>query len=367
MSQLNHPHQKRRLYWLIVIALIVITNSCAVHNQAPPEIKTGEKEQGTNAEDQEIRAEQEKLNLDTDNFPGQGEPFQIGIIQFTEHPALDAVHSGILEALEAAGLKPGTHTHIEYHNSLGDSQKCRLAIEKFVEDQVDLIVAIATPSAQAAVEQKDIPVLFAAVTEPQEAGLVETWEEPNTNATGVSDLNPVEVLLDMTLEIVPNAKNIGVVYNDAEVNSVVQVELSRQIADQLGVNIVKASAKNPEEVGVMTQKLVNKVDVIWVPTDNTVLSAFKELVEITNRNNIPVVGASIEFAMQGAMCATGYDYYALGLQAGDMAIELIRGTEPAAMPVQMATEIHIAVNMQSAEEIGYQIPFEVLVIADQVF
>ena len=365
MSKLKQQNQWL-FYWPVIIVVIIIINGCMLHNEVIPD-DTGPKEKGNSAEVSEAGLRQEAPNLEIDDFSEQAESFHIGVLQFAEHPALDAVYSGIIEALDTAGLKSGQHTHIDYYNSRGDPNRCRLTIEKFVEDRVDLIVAIATPSAQAAVEQKDIPVLFAAVTEPREAGLVETWENPNTNATGVSDLTPVEALLDMTMEVVPDAQDIGVVYNATEVNSVVQVELSRQVADELGINIVTASAESPEEVGEMAEKLADKVDVIWVPTDNTVLSAFHELTEIMDRHNMPVVGASTEFAMEGAMYATGYDYHALGLQAGDMAVELISGVDPAVMPVQMPTEIHIAINMQSAEKIGYRIPFEVLVIADQIF
>jgi len=358
----------RPLYWLIsTCVLILIISGCSLYNEAIFDVTPTPKGNENYPESTEVRPGEEAPGLQVYNSSEQAEPFHIGILQFTEHKALDAVHSGILDALEKGGLKQGLNIKIDYHNSQGDRDRCRLTMEKFVEERVDLIVAIATPSAQAAVEQEDIPVLFAAVTEPQKAGLVESWEEPNTNATGVSDLNPVEALLDMTMEVVPDAENIGVIYNDTEVNSVVQVELSRQIADELGVNIVEARAQNPEDVGAVAEKLVNKADVIWVPTDNTVLSAFDQLIEIMERHKIPVVGASTEFAMQGAMYATGYDYYILGLQAGDMALELIGGADPAVMPVQMSTEIHIAINMHSAEKIGYSIPFEVLVITDQIF
>jgi len=361
-------HILQPLYLLIsAFALILIIHGCNVQNEATPDATIPLNENNNDTKNPEINTRQEVPNLHIDDFAEQAEPLHIGILQFAEHSALDAVHSGMLDALEAAGLKQDLHINIDYYNSQGNPHRCQATIEQFVEDSVDLIVAIATPSAQAAVEQKEIPVLFAAVTEPQKAGLIETWEEPNTNATGVSDLNPIEALLDMTMEVVPEVENIGVVYNDTEVNSVIQVELSRQIAEDLGVNIVKASAENPEEVGTMAEKLVNEVDVIWIPTDNTVLAAFDKLIKIMERDNIPVVGASTEFAMQGAMYATGYDYYVIGLQAGDMAVEVISGTDPSVMPVQMSSDIHIAINMQSAKEIGYRIPFEVLLITDQIY
>ncbi|UMZ72801.1 ABC transporter substrate-binding protein [Natranaerofaba carboxydovora] len=357
---------RQKLYILISVcfAIILIINSCSYSDDSIS------KNNGKSDDKVEKVTIKNKRETNLANKEGKVLPdknINIGLLQYIEHQALDSVKSGIIDAIKKADLKDNYNIRIDYQNAHGEQQKCQLIVDQFVKDGVDLIVAIATPAAEAASKQKEVPVVFAAVTEPQTAGLVESWEKPNTNVTGVSDLTPVEALLDMAIAAMPNAENIGVIYNDAEINSVVQIELSYEISKELGINIIEKQVTGPSEVESMAETLANKVDIVWVPTDNTVLAAIKPLINTMNKYNIPVIGASTEFARGGAMYATGYDYYLLGLQSGDMAIEVLKGANIADIPVRTPSEIRIAINMKTADEIGYQIPFEMMLIADEVY
>lgn len=296
--------------------------------------------------------------------------FVIGILQFMEHQALDDTRAGILDAMESEGLVQGSNLKLIYENALGDHTACHLIADYFVQEDVDLIIAIATPAAHAAanaVQFRDIPVIFAAVTEPQAAGIVDNWEKPGVSVTGVSDLTPVRALMEMSLEIMPDTENIGVVYNDEEINSVVQVKLSINAAHDLGVNIVEAVANHRDEVTPAAEGLVGQVDVIWIPTDNLVLEAFDSIYQVMTESRVPVIGASTQFAAQGAICATGFEYYDLGIQAGVMVVETLMGADPALTPVQQPTDILIAINLKAAETIGYKIPFELMLMADDIY
>lgn len=296
--------------------------------------------------------------------------FVIGILQFMEHQALDDTRAGILDAMELEGLIQGSNLKVIYENALGDQTACYLIADNFVQDNVDLIIAIATPAAQAAasaVQFRDIPVIFAAVTEPYAAGVVDDWDKPGVSVTGVSDLTPVRALMEMALEIMPDTENIGVVYNDEEINSVVQVILSREAAAELGVTIVESVANHRDQVMPAAEDLAGQVDVIWTPTDNLILEAFDSIYQVMKESRVPVIGASTQFAAQGALCATGFEYYDLGIQAGAMVVEALRGADPALTPVQQPTEILIAINLQAAEHIGYRIPFELMLMADNIY
>ena len=177
------------------------------------------------------------------------ETVNIGFLQFADIPALDSAREGIKKALNREGFTEGDNLTIRYQNAYGDFEKCLAITEEFKESDVDLIIATATPAVQAAAAAaKETPVVFAAVTDPRRAGVIKSWDVPGTNVTGVSDLNPVAALLEMLLAIVPDAKKLGVIYNHNEVNSIVQVELSREIAGELGVVIVEAPVNDTGEV-----------------------------------------------------------------------------------------------------------------------
>lgn len=299
------------------------------------------------------------------------ESFKIGIVQIVEHPALDAAREGFIEALAGEGFVEGENITIDYKNANGEQSTCVTISEGFVADGMDLILAIATPAVQAAATvTEDIPIIFNSVTDPQEAGVVESWDQPGTNVTGASDMNPVQEQLSLLLQIAPETENVGVIYNSGEVNSVVQVDLAKRVADELGINIVEAVATNSGEVGTAAESLVGKVDALYIPTDNTVVTALRSVISVAENHNLPTVAGDIESVENGALATLGITYHGLGYQSGLMAAEVLRGADPAGMPVQMAEDVTYAVNLSAAENMGVELPQEIIDLAtedEQVF
>ena len=283
--------------------------------------------------------------------------FNIGIVQLVEHAALDDARMGTIQALADEGFVEGQNLNIDFKNAQGEPATAVIISQGFVADNLDLIIAITTPAVQAAATAtQDIPIVFNSVTDPQEAGVVESWEQPNTNVTGVSDLNPVKETLELILEIQPGTKNVGIIYNTGEVNSVVQADIAKSLASDLNINIVEATVTHTGEVGTAAEALVGKVDAIFLPTDNTSMTAFHSILRVTEENGIMVVGSATEFAELGAVAAIGFNYYDLGYQSGIMAAQVLKGANPAEMPVQLPTKVFYAINEAAAQKIGITLP-----------
>ncbi|HHY71531.1 MAG TPA: ABC transporter substrate-binding protein, partial [Thermoanaerobacterales bacterium] len=256
--------------------------------------------------------------------------FTIGISQFVEHPALDGARQGFIDGLKEAGFEEGKNIDILLENAQADFPTTQTIANKLVSEKVDLILAIATPSAQSAANvTKDIPILITAVTDPVEAGLVKSLEIPETNVTGTTDMNPVREQLELLKEILPESKNVGVIYNAAEPNSVIQVNIAKTAAGKLELKILEATVANASEVYQAVQTLAGKVDAIYTPTDNTVASAISAIVKVANDEKIPIIGAERGHVDGGALATLGIDYYLLGKQTGLVASKVLNGEDPA--------------------------------------
>ncbi|MFE6963920.1 ABC transporter substrate-binding protein [Agromyces sp. NPDC057679] len=290
----------------------------------------------------------------------------IGISQIVQHPALDATREGFKQAFADAGYVEGEDITFDEQNAQGEQATATTIAAKFQTDGVDLVLAIATPTAQAAAQSiADIPVLFTAVTEPAEAGLVDSWEKPGGNVTGTSDLNPVEQQLELVTQVVPDAKTVGIVYSSGEVNSEVQVELAKEAADELGLEIKEATVTNSSEVAQATESL-GDVDAIYIPTDNRVTEGLEAVVQIAEQKQIPLFGAEGGQVERGAVATYGIDYTELGYQTGKMAIEILEnGADPAEMPVETLDELSLIVNPAAAERQGVTLPEDLVADADQ--
>ncbi|MFF2272441.1 ABC transporter substrate-binding protein [Agromyces sp. NPDC058136] len=290
----------------------------------------------------------------------------IGISQIVQHPALDATREGFKQAFADAGYVEGEDIVFDEQNAQGEQATATTIAAKFQTDGVDLVLAIATPTAQAAAQSiVDIPVLFTAVTEPAEAGLVDSWEKPGGNVTGTSDLNPVEQQLELVTQVVPDAKTVGIVYSSGEVNSEVQVELAKEAADKLGLEIKEATVTNSSEVAQATESL-GDVDAIYIPTDNRVTEGLEAVVQIAEQKQIPLFGAEGGQVERGAIATFGIDYTELGYQTGKMAIEILEnGADPAEMPVETLDELSLIINPGAAERQGVTLPEDLVAKADQ--
>jgi len=289
-------------------------------------------------------------------------PVHIGIVQFVEHPALDAFRIGFIQALEDAGYVIGQDIVLEYHNAQGDFVVSRTIAEKFVRDQVDLIFAIATGPVQAAAALTEtIPIVFAGVRDPVGAGVAESFERPGRNITGTSHWTPVSEQIKLVREIMPDARRIGILYNAGELNSVIQVEEARQWAAGYGLTLVERTVVSTNDVRQAAESLVGNVDVIFLPTDNTVVSALESVLFVAERFRIPVIASDIASAQRGVAAAYGVDEVKLGRQAGEMALRILfEGADPATTPVETQRVLDLAVNEDAARRMGLTIPPEVV-------
>ncbi len=291
--------------------------------------------------------------------PTGGEtPIKIGITQIVEHPALDSARQGFQDALAQEGW---TNVTFDMQNAQGDMATATTIARKFADDRVDLILAIATPTAQAAAQvTSDIPILITAVTDPVAAGLVNTMESPGTNVTGTTDMTPVKTQLELLLEIAPSVQRVGILFNVGEVNSVVQVELAKQVAGDLGLEIVEAGATTSGEVLEAARSLPGRVDAIYVPTDNTVVSALESVIMVAEDNNLPLIVGEEESVVRGGLATTGINYYDLGFQTGLMAIQVLNGADPQTMPIQSADRVETVLNLEAARNMGIEFPASLL-------
>ncbi len=280
--------------------------------------------------------------------------FKIGINQFAEHPALDAVKDGFEQELKTQGIK----VEIDWKNAQADVPNAGKISQKFVEDKVDLILAIATISAQSAktaTAESKTPVLFSAVTDPVSAELVETLEKPNGNLSGTTDMAPVDKQLKLFQAIDPTIKKIGIIYNTGEANSEAQVKMAEEIAAELGLEIVTIGINNINEVPQAVDAILAKADAIYTITDNIVASAVNVVAKKATEAGKITIGAEEAHVQGGILMTEGLSYFELGRQTAAMAKRiLIDGEDIAAMPVESLVETTRAVNVETAKALGLE-------------
>ncbi|MEX3713282.1 ABC transporter substrate-binding protein [Cytobacillus horneckiae] len=303
---------------------------------------------------------QETAN-ETSKTKDEKKVFKIGLTQFAEHPSLDAASEGFIKALEDEGFKEGDNIEYDKQNAQADMNNTQTIANNFVGDKVDLIFANATPSAVSALNAtKDIPILFTSVTDPIGSGLVEAFEKPGENITGTTDYHPdaTATTFNFIIDSI-GAKNIGVIYNAGEQNSEVQVDEVKKLADSKSAKIVEASISTSAEVKQAVESLVGRVDAIYVPTDNTVVSALESVISVANSNKIPLFAGELDSMKRGAVAASGFNYYDIGYQTGKMAAEILKGNKtPAEIPVELPGSLSLIINKKAAEDQGVEVKEE---------
>jgi putative tryptophan/tyrosine transport system substrate-binding protein len=292
----------------------------------------------------------------------------IEITAIVEHPALDATRQGVIDALEAAGYKQGQNLKVVYENAQGNTSTAVQIARKFVGDKPDVIVPISTASSQAvAAATKDIPIIFATVTDPIGAKLVASWEKPGGNITGVVDAPPLDKHIALMKQITPNAKRIGVPYNPGESNSISQIKELKPKFEAAGLTMVEVTGSKSSDVLAAAQSLVGKVDAIFVPNDNTFVSALESVLKVGIDNKIPVYAGDTDSVKRGAIATVGFNYIDVGKQAGQMVLKVLKGEKPAEIPVEGVKGSDLYVNPTSAAKMGVEIPKELISQAKQVF
>jgi putative tryptophan/tyrosine transport system substrate-binding protein len=297
-------------------------------------------------------------NSSTDKKDPEKKQYTIGLTQFGAHPSLDAATEGFIKALEEQGFKEGDNVTFDVQDAQFDMNNTQTIANNYVGDKVDLIFANATPSAVSALNAtKDIPIVFTSVTDPVGAGLVSAFDEPGENITGTSDNHPdaTKTTIDfITQEI--GAKNIGVVYNSGEQNSEVQVKAVEEFASANGASLVKASVATSADVKQAAESLVGRVDAIYIPTDNTVVSALESVISVANDKKIPLFVGELDSLKKGAVAASGFDYFDLGYDTGLMAAQILKGEKkPSEIPVGLPKTLTMVINKKGAAAQGVEI------------
>ncbi|GED54472.1 MULTISPECIES: ABC transporter substrate-binding protein [Brevibacillus] len=282
---------------------------------------------------------------------------KLGLTQFVEHPALDAIRQGIVDGLKESGYEDGKNVELDYQNAHGDMNNTVSIAQKYAGDGKDLVIAIATPSAQAAAKAiTDKPVVFSSVTDPLSAQLVSSLEKPDKNVTGTSDKVSMEQQLKLVKTFLPELKKLGVIYTTSEVNSEVQVKELEEAAKKEGIEVVKAGISQLSEVQLAAQGLAGKTDAMFIPIDNTVVSSFEAVLGAAEQNKIPVFASDTDTVKRGAVATYGIDYYQIGKQTGEMASRILKGQKVADTPVEVSKQADLYINEKAAETFGLTVP-----------
>lgn len=303
------------------------------------------------------------LSLVEVNISMAAEKKYIAVTQIISHPALDAVRSGIKETVLAYAAKHKLELLWVYENAQGNIAVASQIANKFAGSDPDVIVAISTASAQTALsatQNTDIPVVFAGVTDPVAAKLVTNLEKPGDRVTGTYDFPPLAKQLNLIKQLLPEAKVVGILYSPGEVNSVAQVELFKKEAEALGYKVVEGSVSKSTDVLPATQKLLHKVDVIYVPQDNTIMSALSGVTSLAMQEGKAVIVPDPEGLKSGGLATVGYSHYEEGQICGEIIIRILKGENPGVIPVQLPKTDNIYLNLEVASRLHISIPKAVL-------
>jgi putative ABC transport system substrate-binding protein len=296
--------------------------------------------------------------------------YRISVSQFVEHPALDAVLKGFQDYMREKQIQ------VDYslHNAQANMATAGQIAAQIMGEAPDLILAIATPTSQAIAQalnksphMQRTPFLFTAVTDPVKAGLVKNLERPGGNITGVSDLLPVDKHMGLVRTFFPDLKHLGVLYNAGEANSKATVEQIRTEGRRMGFEVVDATVSKSSDVYQAAGSLVGRVEAIFIPTDNTVVSALESAIKVCIQNQMPLFCADVDSVARGAVAAMGFDYYQHGYQTGAMAERILGGADPGATPVETQKTLKLHLNLAFARKMGVLVPDPVLSTADKVY
>ncbi len=285
--------------------------------------------------------------------------YKIGVIQLMQHPALDAAYEGFVEALKEEGYEDGKNISIDYQVAQGEQANCITIADKFVNDKVDLILAIATPAAQAvASKTTTIPILVTAVTDPAESGLVASNEKPGGNVSGTSDMTPVKEQIDLLHDLLPDAKNVGVLYCSSEDNSKIQAELALESLNALQMTGKEYTFSTLDEIQAVVSSMKGKVDAIYVPTDNKAADGMSTITMLATEAGLPVIVGESGMVDNGGLATFGLSYLTLGKMTGKQAVSIFKGeAETATMPIGYISmeECEFAYNKETAEALNITI------------
>ncbi len=299
------------------------------------------------------------------------EAVKVGIIQFAQHGSLDNCREGVIEGLKEEGFVEGENLSIDYQNAQADMGISAQIADSFVSGKYDMIIAIATPAAMSAFNaamDTEIPVVYTAITDPVEASLASADGKPLGNITGTSDVLPIEAQLKLIREVMPNAKNIGILHTSSEANSDSMLRTYKELAPKYDFNIVDEAINTTADIPLATDNILNKVDVMTNLLDNTVVNSLPTILDKANKKNIPIFGSEIEQVRMGCLGSEGIEYISLGNQTGRMAAKVLKGEAKASeMPFETIETPNLYLNNEVAKNLNITLSDDLLSRATEVF
>ncbi|WP_286783569.1 ABC transporter substrate binding protein [Streptococcus sp. UBA4344] len=276
----------------------------------------------------------------------------IGILQYVEHPSLSAARKGFVAELKKEGYVDGKNLKLDYENAQGDQSNLQTISTNLLSNN-DLVLGIATPAAQTLSNlSTDVPVLFTAVTDPVSAKLVDTMETPNGIATGTSDMSPISKQVELLQKVMPDVKKVGIMYTTNERNSEVQVEEAQKEFAKAGINVITKGISSTNDVQDTAKSLMSQTQVLFIPTDNMIVSAISLLTELSKEMKVPVVGGSADVVDQGVLFTYGANYEALGRQTAKLAVRIIKGEDVSKVAAEYPKALNVVANDDMAKTLG---------------
>jgi len=286
-------------------------------------------------------------------------PKHIAITQFVEHVAADAVRQGLIEELAKRGYRQGENLMVNFENAQGNAATAGQIARKFSGLKPDVIVAITTPSAQTMVKtvgKESIPIVFSAVTDPIAAGLVSSLKDHKGKVTGIMDAPPIKEQFGFIKTLLPSAKTIGVLYNPGDSGSVSSLEVIRKEAKAQGFTLVESTSFKSSDIQSAVLQLVGKVDAIYVPLDNMIVSAMKTVASLSLRHNLPLFSADSGSVEAGALACVGYSYLQTGHKTGEIVVEILKGKDPSEIAIASPGKTDVFINQHTLEKLKIVLP-----------
>ena len=299
-----------------------------------------------------------------------GEMINIGVIQYMQHGSLDDNYEGFVDGLAEAGYVEGENLTINFQNASGEVGNCQQICGVFENSDTDLVFAIATPAAQAAVNQfqdTDIPVLFSSVTDAVGAGLVDSNEAPGKNVTGTLDMPVIADQIAIIKDIFPDVENLAILYTSSEANSEIQANEAVEAAEALGMNVTILTSSSSNDIPQVIQTAAGTAYAIYIPSDNAFASAMATVNKTAVDNQIPVFCAVEAMIEEGGIATNAIDYYELGKQTAAQAVRIIEGENASDIAVETQKECALVINETFAKSVGVEIPASVLESADRTY
>ena len=283
---------------------------------------------------------------------------KIGVIQLVEHKSLDIIYNSFKDELKNLGYVDGENVKITFQNAQGDMSNITSIVQGFEGDKQDVVVGIATPVAQGAMSlTKTTPVVFSAVTDPVGAGVLTDMNAPDKGMTGTSDAVQIDKIMDLALQITPDVKKVGFIYNPGEDNSVTNLGLLENYVKEKNLELQTVSISTSADLQTAAASLFEKVDMIFVSNDNTVAEAMPILTSEAIKAKKPVYVGADSMVMDGGLATVGIDYTDLGKETAKMVDEVLKGKPVNEIPVKVfKDDLFIYVNTDTAKALGIEIP-----------